>query len=90
MDIIRISEHMTSRGRVETLGAALEVPHYKITAALYDNPRHITEAGLTVLYDFRRTVETAEEAFRLMWEGLVQAGMEEVAWKVLGKESDSC
>ncbi len=87
LDLVLIAKRLTSPGRVRTLGAQLGLQDYEVEIKLSDNRNDINNAASQVLYAFRRTVADDTEAFVLLWEGLLRAGLVNVAWDVLGKES---
>ncbi len=82
LHLIWVSKRLTNDATVRELAAHLEIPDCEVESALYDH-RYINEAGLKVLRIFRDRMRSAEEAYQMLGEALVNSDLGPVAKHVL-------
>ncbi len=85
LDLVLVSQRITSVANLQRVAAHLEVPQHKVRAILYDHRFSINDAASAMLGAFRVTVGTAEEAFVLLEEALWKSGLGDLATDVLGQ-----
>ncbi len=77
-----MSERLTCAAHIRRLGSHLRVPDHKVQTSLYDH-RFINEASYQVLQSFRKNVADGTEAFVLLKDALISAGLSGIVMEVL-------
>ncbi len=82
LQLIHVADHMTSSRDLRLLAAHLGINHNLVESEL-NSSKSTPEAACNVLFDWRNTVATGEEAYRVLKAALMTCGNRQVVTQVL-------
>ncbi len=82
LQLIKTASHMTSSTDLHLLAAHLGVEYHLVEGEL-DSSKSTVDAARKVLFNWRRTVETAERAYELLRAELIECGNKQAVAEVL-------
>ncbi len=83
LSLLAVAEHLVGLHDVRKLAAYLEVPDHSVEGSLQDHTR-LVDASVEILFQWRRTMGTDQEALQVLVQALQKAGMQRTLAEVFG------